>query len=175
MRPSIHGDVLHSRPVAINYGGTRGVVVFYGTNDGMLRAINGNQDWQRCRHGVVVVCRARTLSRALNRLRENDPQVRYPSTPAAVAGAIPRNYYFDGPIGAYQNTSTNEVLLFPGMRRGGRAIYGFNVTNPDQPRLMWSINNTMTDYASLGQTWSMPRISRIKGSTDPVLIMGGGL
>ncbi len=50
----------------------------------------------------------------------------------------------------------------------------FNVTNPDQPRVMWSINNTMADYASIGQTWSMPRISRIKGSTDPVLIMGGG-
>ncbi len=43
VRPSIHGDVLHSRPVAINYGGTRGVVVFYGSNDGMLRAINGNK------------------------------------------------------------------------------------------------------------------------------------
>ncbi len=28
VRPSIHGDVLHSRPVAINYGGTRGVVVY---------------------------------------------------------------------------------------------------------------------------------------------------
>jgi len=100
--------------------------------------------------------------------------VRYPSTPAAVAGAVPRSYSFDGPIGAYQNTATNEVMLFPGMRRGGRAVYGFSVTNPDQPRLMWSINNTMTDYASLGQTWSMPRVSRIKGSVDPVLIMGGG-
>ncbi len=97
-----------------------------------------------------------------------------PSTPAVLAGAIPRNYYFDGPIGAYQNTATNEVLLFPGMRRGGRAIYAFNVTNPDRPRLLWRINHTMADYASLGQTWSMPRISRIKGSTDPVLIMGGG-
>ena len=44
VRPSIHGDVLHSRPVAINYGGDpQRVVVFYGTNDGMFRAINGNQ------------------------------------------------------------------------------------------------------------------------------------
>jgi type IV pilus assembly protein PilY1 len=43
VRPSIHGDVLHSRPVAINCGGSRGVVVYYGANDGMLRAINGNQ------------------------------------------------------------------------------------------------------------------------------------
>ena len=173
VRPSIHGDVLHSRPVAINYGGTRGVVVFYGTNDGLLRAINGNQTGSGAGSELWSFVAPEHFP-VLNRLRENDPQIRFPSTPAAVAGAVPRSYSFDGPIGAYQNTATNEVLLFPGMRRGGRAVYGFSVTNPVQPRLLWSINSTMTDYASLGETWSMPRISRIKGSTDPVLIMGGG-
>ena len=173
MRPSIHGDVLHSRPVAINYGGTRGVVVYYGSNDGMLRAINGNKTGTGAGSEMWSFVAPEHFG-SLNRLRENDPQVRYPSTPAAVAGAIPRSYFFDGPIGAYQNTATNEVLLFPGMRRGGRGVYAFNVTNPDRPHLMWRINHTMADYASLGQTWSMPRISRIKGSADPVLIMGAG-
>ena len=42
MRPSAHGDV-HSRPVAVDYGGNTGVVVFYGASGGMLHAINGNQ------------------------------------------------------------------------------------------------------------------------------------
>ena len=74
----------------------------------------------------------------------------------------------------YQNTYTNEVMLFAGMRRGGRAIYAFNVSNPDQPRLMWRINNWFSGYGSIGQTWSMPRVSRVKGRTDPVLIMAGG-
>ena len=119
MRPSIHGDVLHSRPVAINYGGTRGVVVYYGSNDGMLRAVNGNKTGSGAGSEMWSFVAPEHFA-SLNRLRENDPQVRYPSTPAAVAGAIPRNYFFDGPIGAYQNTATNEVLLFPGMRRGGR-------------------------------------------------------
>jgi type IV pilus assembly protein PilY1 len=173
VRPSIHGDVLHSRPVAINYGGTRGVVVFYGSNDGLLRAINGNQTGSGAGTELWSFVAPEHFS-ALNRLRENDPQVRYPSTPSAVVSASPRNYSFDGPIGAYQNTTTNEVLIFPGMRRGGRAVYAFNVTNPDQPRLLWRINNTLADYASLGQTWSMPRVAQIKGSADPVLIMGGG-
>jgi type IV pilus assembly protein PilY1 len=111
----------------------------------------------------------------LNRLRENDPEVRYPSTPAANLSARPRSYFFDGPLGAYQNTSTGEVMLFVGMRRGGRAIYAFNVSNPDQPRLMWRINPWFdVDYTELGQTWSMPRVAMIKGQPDPVLIMGGG-
>ncbi len=171
VRPSIHGDVLHSRPVAINYGSR--VVVYYGSNDGMLRAINGNKTGSGAGSELWAFVAPEHFA-SLNRLRENDPQIRFPSTPAVLAGAIPRNYYFDGPIGAYQNTATNEVLLFPGMRRGGRAIYAFNATDPDRPRLLWRINHTMADYASLGQTWSMPRISRIKGSTDPVLIMGAG-
>jgi type IV pilus assembly protein PilY1 len=41
MRPSLHGDVIHSNPLALNYGSD--VVVFYGSNDGMLHAINGNK------------------------------------------------------------------------------------------------------------------------------------
>jgi type IV pilus assembly protein PilY1 len=45
MRPSAHGDVVHSRPVAINFGTdvSPKVVVIYGGNDGVLRAINGNR------------------------------------------------------------------------------------------------------------------------------------
>ena len=46
MRPSTHGDVVHSRPIAINYGAERSppkVVVFYSGNDGVLRAVNGNR------------------------------------------------------------------------------------------------------------------------------------
>ncbi len=43
VRGSVHGDVLHSRPVVIDYGGSTGVVVFYGANDGLFRAVNGNQ------------------------------------------------------------------------------------------------------------------------------------
>src|SRR3569832_2058281 len=45
MRPSIHGDVVHSRPAALNFGtdASPKVVVFYGGNDGVFRAINGNR------------------------------------------------------------------------------------------------------------------------------------
>ncbi len=82
VRPSIHGDVLHSRPVAINYGGTRGVVVFYGSNDGLLRAINGNQSGSGAGSELWSFAAPEHFG-SLNRLRENDPQVRYPSTVGA--------------------------------------------------------------------------------------------
>src|SRR5947207_1806192 len=40
-RPSVHGDEIHSRPLPVDYGsGT--VRVFYGSNDGTLRAVDGS-------------------------------------------------------------------------------------------------------------------------------------
>ena len=166
VRPSIHGDVLHSRPIAINYGGSRGVVVYYGANDGVLRAVNGNQTGSGAGSEMWGFVAPEHFDN-LRRQRENDPEVRYPSTPSANTTARLREYFFDGPIGAYQNTYTNEVMLFAGMRRGGRSIYALNVSNPDQPRLMWRINESFTGYGSIGQTWSMPRVSRVKGRTRP--------
>jgi type IV pilus assembly protein PilY1 len=173
VRPSIHGDVLHSRPVAINYGGTRGVVVYYGSNDGTLRAVNGNQTGTGAGTEMWAFVAPDHFA-ALKRLRENAPDLRFPSTPSTNLTARPRDYFFDGPIGAFQNTATSEVLMFPAMRRGGRAIFGFNVSNPDRPLLMWRTGSDTTGFASLGQTWSMPRVAMVKGRSEPLLIMGGG-
>jgi type IV pilus assembly protein PilY1 len=173
VRPAVHGDVLHSRPIAINYGGTRGVVVFYGSNEGMFRAVNGNPTGSGAGSEMWSFVAPEHFSK-LNRLRENGPEVRYPSTPSSNATATKRDYFFDGPIGAYQNTITNEVMIFPAMRRGGRSVYAFNVSNPDQPRLLWKIGTGVSGYSALGQTWSMPRVAMVKDRTDPVLIMGGG-
>ena len=39
---------------------------------------------------------------------------------------------------------------------------------------MWRINPWYSGYGWIGQTWSMPRVSRVKGPLDTVLIMGGG-
>lgn len=177
VRPSVHGDVLHSRPIALNYAGaneTPRVVVFYGANDGMLRAINGNKTGTGAGSELWAFVAPEHYS-TLNRLRENDPEVLYPSTPASITTARKRNYYFDGPIGAFQNTSTGKIMIFPTMRRGGRSVYAFDVSDPEKPSLVWRINETSTGYTSLGQTWSTPRVAVVKSlPNDPVLIMGGG-
>jgi type IV pilus assembly protein PilY1 len=173
VRPSIHGDVLHSRPVAINYGGTRGVVVYYGANDGTLRAVNGNQTGTGAGSEMWAFVAPDHFA-ALKRLRENAPDLRFPSTPSTNLTARPRDYFFDGPIGAFQNTATGEVMMFPAMRRGGRAIFGFDISTPDRPRLLWRLGSDTTGFANLGQTWSMPRVAMVKGRSEPILIMGGG-
>ena len=174
VRASVHGDVLHSRPAVVNYGGTTGVVVFYGANDGMLHAISGNQTGTSAGNELWSYIPEEMFGK-LNRLRINTPKVRMPSTPATVTAA-PRDYFVDGPIGVYEklnsDSSVNQVIIYVAMRRGGRALYAFDVTTPTSPTLLWK--KTQSDLIALGQTWSEPRIARIHGNSNPVLVFGGG-
>ena len=180
IRPSVHGDVLHSRPAVVNYGGSTGVVVFYGANDGYLRAINGNQQGTDAGKELWGFIPQEHFGK-LKRLRDNSPEIRL-STTSVAAGATnpptPRDYFVDGPISIYQKLDANgnpsKVYLYAAMRRGGRFLYALDVTDPLQPKFLWKKTNTDTGFGVLGQTWSEPRIAKIKGSTDPVIVMGAG-
>ncbi len=181
VRPSIHGDVLHSRPVVINYGTstTPNVVAFYGANDGVFRAVNGNQTaaigtvpaggelW-----GLVL----RDHFPDLNRLRMNSPELKLPTT--TLASAQPKDYFVDGPNGAFQQLKSDGTIdkayLYLTMRRGGRFIYAIDVSTPTAPVFMWKINAGDTGFEELGQTWSRPRVTLVNGYANPVLIFGGG-
>ncbi len=176
VRPSIHGDVLHSRPAVVNYGGTTGVVVFYGANDGQLRAVNGNQTGTGAGEELWSFIPEEHFAK-LKRLRDNTPDVQLSTTPTGI-GATPRDYFVDGPIGVYQKFTSagavDRVIIYVGMRRGGRQLYAFDVTTPSAPKMLWRVSNATTGLSLLGQTWSEPRVARVKGHSNPVLIFGGG-
>lgn len=185
MRPSAHGDIVHSRPVAIDYGGSTGVVVFYGASDGMLHVINGNQS-----NSIGAYAPGSELWSfvapehygRLKRIYNNSPAITFPS----VGDATAKPYFFDGPITAYKDSGT--VWVFATQRRGGRMIYAFDTSIPTSPSLKWrqgcpnlldDINCTSSDFVSIGQTWSAAEILKasgyVSGSTPlPMLIFGGG-
>jgi type IV pilus assembly protein PilY1 len=178
VRASVHGDVTHSRPLPISYGGANGVVVFYGANDGTFRAssaADGRELWAFVapeHHGK------------LKRLADNSPLITYPTTPPTVPSQS-KDYFFDGSIGVYQNADNTQVWIFPTMRRGGRMLYAFDVTTPAVPVLKWRVgcpnptNDTgcTTGFSGIGQTWSFPNVARmggVNGGNDPVVVIGGG-
>jgi type IV pilus assembly protein PilY1 len=179
VRPSIHGDVLHSRPVVVNYGDDRGIVVFYGANDGVFRAINGNKT-----DAIGTVPAGGELwglvfpehFNDLNRLRVNSPELKFPTT--TLAGAQPKDYFADGPTGLYQKLDADgkieKAYLYVTMRRGGRFMYAIDVTQPATPTVLWKIDSNTSGFSELGQTWSRPRITVMRASTDPVLVFGAG-
>lgn len=189
IRPSLHGDVLHSRPITVNYGGSIGVVVFYGANDGVFRAINGNQTASIGSvppGGELWGYIPSDLFSNLTRQRDNSPLLDLPSTaPGIVPTPKKKDYFVDGSTGIYQllnaDGSANKVYLYLSLRRGGNSVTAVNVTDPSSPQFMWKINNTGEgNFAELGQTWSAPKAAMIKGYNDgsgnakPVVIFGAG-
>jgi type IV pilus assembly protein PilY1 len=179
VRPSIHGDVLHSRPLVVNYGDSRGIVAFYGANDGVYRAVNGNQT--TAISGVAAGDELWGLVlpeqfNQLNRLRIDSPELKFPST--TLASALPKDYFVDGPTGAFQQLKADGTIdkayLFLTMRRGGGFMYALDVSTPTAPVLLWKIDSSTTGFDELGQTWSRPRLTLVPASTDPVLVFGAG-
>lgn len=181
MRPSVHGDVVHSRPVAVNFGTDDApqVVVFYGANDGALRAINGNRpdkptpDIGTAKPGEELwAFVAPETYPKFARLRDNFPKIKFASS---LVGE-PKPYGMDGSIVAFRDdkgteaTSDDKNYIVASMRRGGNALYAFDVTEPASPALKWKINTS-------GQSWSAPRILKTNGygtGKSPMLILGGG-
>ncbi|HUR33433.1 MAG TPA: PilC/PilY family type IV pilus protein [Vicinamibacterales bacterium] len=180
-RPSMHGDIAHSRPLPVNFGGSRGVEVIYGSNDGALHAMRGS-DGKELWAFVAPEHHAK-----LKRLYANDPPIKYPDVtdPTALA----KDYFFDGSAGLYQTIDSSKVWIFPTMRRGGRMIYAFDVSKVGDPVFKWSAGcPNMGDDTKctglmdgIGQTWSVPNAAFIAGyptgvdaGTKPVIIVGGG-
>lgn len=184
-RHSMHGDVLHSTPTAINYGGTD-VVVYYGTNDGHFHAIDarktgtgaGSELWSFLpREHYALQTRLRS-GMDLLQIPENDENGNLLTPPD---GKKPRTYGMDGPIGTYTRYNSTgalqEALIYPTMRRGGRTVYALDVTNKTAPIFKWKISGGGSgDFAKLAQTWSMPRTIPLDKTDTPALltVMGGG-
>ena len=197
MRQSVHGDVIHSRPVAINYGGDdlidRQVVVYYSSNDGMLHAINGNRfgNIPAATPGDEVTPGSELWSFVppefygkIKRIYDNTPIVTFPS---GVPGPNAKPYGMDGPITAFQGTilASQKTFIYTAMRRGGRALYAFDVTTPASPTLKWKkgcpeqVGDTdcTAGFDGIGQTWSQSTVMKAAGygsGASPMLIMGGG-
>ncbi|GAB3381789.1 hypothetical protein GCM10027567_28700 [Spongiibacter taiwanensis] len=185
VRGSIHGDVLHSRPAVVNYGGSTGVVVFYGSNDGLFRAVNGNRTANISNTANTVSVRpggemwsfvAPEFFSQFPRLFNDSPAIRFPNTPAS-SSAEYRKYFFDGTTTFFQDSRTTgatagDVYLYMSARRGGRLLYAMDVSDPMAPTVMWKF--TTAELPELGFTWSQPKVTKIGGRTRPVLIFGAG-
>jgi type IV pilus assembly protein PilY1 len=193
-------DPLHSRPVALTFGAelngttpdpTKPIIkLFVGTNDGMIRIINndsGEEEWAFIPKELLP--EQSTLSQDLT----GEHIIGMDDTPSFWINDVNNDAIIDKAAGDF-------VYMYIGMRRGvdkngDGYIYAFDVT-PDtkmtlqthkiSPKLMWVIKGGTGDFAKLGQTWSRPKITRIRtkcngpscnvgdSTSQPVLIFGGG-
>ena len=179
----IMGDVLHSRPVALNYGATPGyskvnpnIRVLFGSGEGMFHILQ-NTDTSGGESGREVFgFYPREL---LANIRWHHQET---------ATALPRHYGVDGAPavlkvdknsdGTIDYRSGDEAYVYFGLRRGGSSYFALDISNPDAvPRLVWKIAPaTGGAFEELGLTFSTPVVGKVNYSGVPVdvLIFAGG-
>ncbi len=184
-REWLFGDALHSRPVAINYGAIGGATqanpdirVVMGSNDGFLRMIDtdsGLELWGFTPRKVVP---------EMLRLKVNG--IGTPIHPYLMDGAPTVLAVDTNGDGTLDHNAGDKVVVFVGLRRGGKRYYALDISNPDDPQMLWSISNADADFSELGQSWATPRVARMRVDADDnpvttndvdshyVLLFGGG-
>ncbi|HKY89903.1 MAG TPA: hypothetical protein VJM11_02650 [Nevskiaceae bacterium] len=201
-RAWLHGALLHSRPVAVNYGARTGysaanpdVRVIYGAADGFLRMVanikpggaqSGAEKWAFLPRAVMS--QQKTL---------RDDLVAKPF-PYGVDGAptvLLQDRDTTGGVadGKIESSNTHDkAIAYFTLRRGGAGVYALDIVNPDSPSLLWRIgtdgvfNSTglvagsAAQFANLALGFSNPQVGRMRikeGTTETtrsVVIFGGG-
>ncbi|MFT6915680.1 MAG: type IV pilus assembly protein PilY1 [Motiliproteus sp.] len=163
------GDPLHSRPELVTYNGLSdppASSIFVGTNEGFLHAVDINTGIEQ------FAFIPQELLRNLDTYYVNAST---PSRPYGLDGGITLWTQDVSKDGDLQDTG-DFAYLYIGMRRGGRNYYALDVTDINNPRLMWQITGGSPGFEALGQTWSQPVKSKVifDNVKYDVLIFGGG-
>jgi type IV pilus assembly protein PilY1 len=176
IRPDVLGDPLHFKPVVINYGLSDDGVspdirIIVGTNSGVLHMFkdsgaNVDETW---------AFMPKKFFSKIKKLKDNLPSS---SKEYAIDGRATvhiQDVNGDGTI----DSTKDKVWLFFGLRRGGSAYYGLDLSNKNSPKWLWKIDSVDEEFKKIGQSWSQPRVGystlNIKvGVPKPVLIFAGG-
>jgi len=179
-RDWIFGDALHSRPLPINYGNISGhsdpenpaIFIAVATNDGMLRMIRNTTSAGIESGTEVWAFMPRASMSAQRTLRANGVGMKHPYTIDGAPVTFIQDLNHDGSIDV---SDGDRVYLYIGMRRGGKAYYAFDITDPETPDLMWTIDKS-GDFEELGFTFSSPRVGLVRTSSGArsVIMFAGG-
>ncbi|MBK6281186.1 MAG: hypothetical protein IPF57_25235 [Gammaproteobacteria bacterium] len=176
-RAWILGDMLHSRPLVLNYG-ARGshtatnpdIRIVVGTNAGFLHMFDnadGKETWAFFPKELAAV-----LDRRRDNAAAQDPVYGVDAPPVFYSKDINRD-------GTIDSIAGDKLYVYFGLRRGGKAYYALDVSNPDSPAFLWKIDENTAGFGDLGQSWSVPVVTYVPGYASggvpkPVLIFGAG-
>ncbi|NNC97667.1 MAG: hypothetical protein HKN88_06300 [Gammaproteobacteria bacterium] len=174
------GDLLHTTPAIISYntGTAENPVVdqalFFGTNNGFIHGVNADPQTLTENMEYFAYAPYETLVN-LDTYYTNEE-------------SIDKLYGIDGPVTFWNNDIVEEnllvdsgetAMLYATQRRGGRNIYAMDVSDYNNPELVWKIRGGQGDFTELGQTWSAVQhasIANADPTEDPidVVIFAGG-
>ena len=171
-------------------------IVYAGANNGILHAFdasNGEELWGYIPPNVLGNFEKIPSSKA------NSTNAIY-----GIDGSpVVKDIFFDDTPNDGSNNPRWRTVLLSGLGSGGKGLFAIDVTNPSSPTHLFAINHNGSeqvvqhwgtdtfknefgyrsgsidpkyDYRKLGETWSTPRIIRIKvsGKDKWVAVFGGG-
>lgn len=191
-RPWLLGAVLHSQPVAVNYGARTGfsrtspdIRLLFGSADGLLHSVkNGDlsETWAFMPRATMANLRT---------LRDDRYSQTFPygvdGTPSVLiidrgtSTTLPEGGPADGVINS--SNPNDHVYAFFGLRRGGKHRYALDITDPDHPRLLWRIgpdglysanasipglvSGSAAQFAELALSFGTSTVGRMRITTAP--------
>lgn len=177
------GAVVHSRPVALNYGATPGyskanpnIRLLFGSGEGVFHILQ-DTDTSGSESGREVFGFYPRELLANIRWRHE-----------ATTTALPRHYGVDGAPavlkvdkngdGTLDYRAGDKAYVYVGLRRGGSSYFALDISNPNAvPRLLWKIVPAAGGaFAELGLTFSTPVVGKVNYNGVPVevLVFAGG-
>lgn len=162
-------DPLHTAVHTVTYDNADAddtTYVIYGDNGGALRVLSaktGEEKWSFMPQELLV---------NLGVIRSDATGVR-------------TKYGVDGPISVWVSDTAGDgvvdvdddkVMVYFGLRRGGNAVYALDITDIDNPKMVWFKTSEDTGFERLGQTWSrMVQTQVLIGeNVTPVVMFTGG-
>jgi type IV pilus assembly protein PilY1 len=134
-------------------------MVYVGSNDGMLHAINatnGQEAWAFIPPSVLPNLHKLADSSYMDKHQffvDGTPEVGdiCPTAPSSVCTA-----------------AQWRTILVGGLNLGGKAFYALDITDPANPAFLWEFTN-----ANLGYSYSNPRITKLANGTWVVIVASG--
>ncbi len=189
---AVMGGLLHTRPVVVNLepddpntktDETRDMILVT-SNDGyfhLFKTADPGSD-QSMEYAAVI---PKPVLKSMEELYRNKYQ--------------PPIYTLDGQIAVWRHDDDDDgeitsgkdrIVAYFGQRRGGRAVFAFDVTAPATPKLLWvidpdivdsgSIDSKVAPFLRMGQSWPKPGFTYVrvvdsgKLVEKPVIILNGG-
>lgn len=190
------GATIHSTPAAVSYAATldddgkvtatRDDYVLFGSSEGGLHLVdadNYSAGGDGGKEEFVVIPREMLKDKSKSLALVDDAtkaQIGSPNFGIDAPWLVSADYKYDLTNNTVNiATDGNKGLYaYGGLRMGGEAFYGLDLTSRTSPSMLFTITPTSTGFSRMGQIWSKPTKAKIKrtstGTGTDVLVFGGG-
>lgn len=189
------GATVHSTPASVSYSATldddgrvtasRDDYVLFGSTEGGLHLVNasdaGTNNGGKERFVIIPREMLRDTSKSEALIKgATKPEIGSPNFGIDAPWTVSADYKYDFPNKRVTVDTANDkgVFAYGGLRMGGEAFYGLDITDKDNPSMLFAITPATSGFTRLGQIWSKPAKAKIKTSANDtgtdVLVFGGG-